>query len=298
MKKTCLITGANSGIGKEVALHLAQQGYHVILVCRNQARGNATLTEIKAKTQSNSIDLIIADLSSQAEVRSLANTILQRYSQLHVLINNAGIIALKKSYSVDNIEMVLATNHLGPFLLSYLLLDILKKSAPSRIINVSSEAHKLGEINFEDLQYNSRPYQFMKVYGQSKLLMNLSTFELARRLYGSGVTVNCLHPGAVNTRLGSDNATNFLIRAIDKFIKFFLISPKKAAQTPIYLATSPEVATITGNYFAKSKIKKSSETSNDLELAKKVWDISNKLVGITTHTINGSIQIDNRMGIK
>jgi NAD(P)-dependent dehydrogenase (short-subunit alcohol dehydrogenase family) len=280
MKKTFLITGANSGIGKEVALELTKLDHHVILVCRDANRGKAALDEIKAKTASNSIDLLIADLSSQAEIRSLANTVRERYSVLHGLINNAGVVMTERVNSVDGIEMTLATNHLGPFLLTHLLLDVLKSSAPSRIVNVSSAVHKWGSIDLQDLQFEKRKYQFMRAYAQSKLLMNLATFELARRLENTGVTVNCLHPGAVNTHLGSYNAKTAIMKAVDKMIKFFMTSPQKAARTPIYLAVSPEIIGLTGKYFVKCRSVPASAASYDLEMAKQVWEISNKLVGL------------------
>jgi NAD(P)-dependent dehydrogenase (short-subunit alcohol dehydrogenase family) len=259
MKKTFLITGANSGIGKEVALQLAKFGHHVIMICRDEIKGQAALDEIKIASTSNSIDLLVADLSSQAEIQLLAKTVRERYPALHGLVNNAGVVITTRTLSVDGIEMTLATNHLGPFLLINLLLDLLKASAPARIVNVSSAIHKWGVIDLQDLQFETRLYQFMRVYAQSKLLMNLATFELARRLEGSSVTVNCLHPGAVNTHLGSANAKNIALKILDRFIKYFMLSPEKAAKTPVYLAMSPD----------------------DKELADQVWKISHKLVGLS-----------------
>lgn len=279
-QKICLITGASSGIGKEIALGLAKLDFHVVMICRNVEKGQAALADIKKISGSSNIDLLIADLSSQTEVRTLANTIQQRYSALHVLINNAGLVLTKKTYSVDNIEMTLATNHLGPFLLNYLLLDLLKASAPSRIINVSSAIHKWAKIDLNDLQFVQRRYQFMKAYAQSKLLMNITTQELARRLNGSGVTVNALHPGAVRTNLGSDNSHNLFLRALDKIIKSFFITPGEAAKIPLYLATSPEIENITGKYFVKYR--PAPVKTYDLSFVDAVWKKTEELVGIAS----------------
>jgi NAD(P)-dependent dehydrogenase (short-subunit alcohol dehydrogenase family) len=281
MKKTFLITGANSGIGKEVALQLAKFGHHVIMICRDEIKGQAALDEIKIASTSNSIDLLVADLSSQAEIQLLAKTVRERYPALHGLVNNAGVVITTRTLSVDGIEMTLATNHLGPFLLINLLLDLLKASAPARIVNVSSAIHKWGVIDLQDLQFETRLYQFMRVYAQSKLLMNLATFELARRLEGSIVTVNCLHPGAVNTHLGSANAKNIALKILDRFIKYFMLSPEKAAKTPVYLAMSPDVEGVTGQYFHQCRSVSASPTSYDKELAEQVWKISHKLVGLS-----------------
>jgi retinol dehydrogenase-14 len=277
-QKICLVTGANSGVGKEIALALAGAGAHVIMVCRSAERGRATLEEIKTITGSTAVDLLLADLSSQREIQLLAKTIHERYDRLDVLINNAGVVLYEKKLSADGIEMTLATNHLGPFLLTALLLDLLKKSAPSRIINISSGIHKWAKIDFEDLQYEHKKYRFMKAYAQSKLLMNLVTFELARKLEGTHVTVNALHPGAVKTSLGSDSANSLILKILDKIIKIFFISPKKAAQTPFFLAVSPVMEGITGKYYVNGKSVSASPSSYDADLAKKVWEISEDLL--------------------
>jgi NAD(P)-dependent dehydrogenase (short-subunit alcohol dehydrogenase family) len=278
-QQICLVTGANSGIGKEIALALAVAGAHVIMVCRNEEKSRLALEEIKTTSGSTSIDLLIADLSSQTEIHLLAKTLHERYSKLHVLINNAGVVVSKKTLSIDGIEMMLATNHLGSFLLTNLLLDLLQKSEPSRIINISSAIHKWAKIDLNDLQYEHRNYHFMKAYAQSKLLMNIVTFELSRRVADSGVTVNCVHPGAVKTGLGSDNANTLVLKCIDKMIKFFFINPQEAAKTPLHLAISPEMQGITGKYFVKSKPTTASSLCYDPFFAKRVWEISNKLVG-------------------
>jgi NAD(P)-dependent dehydrogenase (short-subunit alcohol dehydrogenase family) len=270
--RTCLVTGASSGIGKEIALGLARLGAEVILVCRNANKGEAALDEIKALSGSNKIHLFISDLSSQADIRSLASSIYSRFSALHVLINNAGVVLTEKKYSVDGIEMTLATNHLAPFLLTHLLLDLLKAGAPSRIINVSSAIHHWGKIDFNDLQFEKRNYRFMRAYAQSKLLMNITTVEMARRLEGTGITVNSLHPGAVKTNLGSDNAASLSWKIVDKVVKFFFISPATAAKTPLYLATSPDLEKVTGKYFVRCKPASQKRVTD--EISKKVWEIS------------------------
>jgi NAD(P)-dependent dehydrogenase (short-subunit alcohol dehydrogenase family) len=275
-KKTCLVTGATSGIGREVALGLAKLGSKVILVCRQADKGRRVLAEIKEVSNSKDVELLVADLSSQTEIRSLANIIYDNYPTLDTVINNAGVVLTEKQYSSDGIEMTLATNHLGPFLLNNLLVDLLKKNAPARIINVSSAIHKWAKLDLEDLQFQRRKYQFMKAYAQSKLLMNITTFELARRLEGTGVTVNCIHPGAVRTNLGSSNTNSLIVQAIDKFIKSFFISPETAAQSLIHLATSSEVKNTTGKYFVKHKIAFPKNVS--AEMAKKIWKISENMI--------------------
>lgn len=280
-KKICLVTGASSGIGKEIALALAKTGAHVIMVCRNTDKGNCALKDIKQQSGSTSIDLLTADLSSQSEIRLLSKMIYERYSNLHVLINNAGVVLSKKTLSADGIEMTLATNHLGPFLLTHLLLDLLKKSAPSRIINISSNIHKWAKVDLTDLQYGRRPYKFMQAYAQSKLLVNIATFALSKKLIGTGVTANCAHPGAVKTNLGTDSASSLTLKFIDKCIKFFFITPQKAAESLCYLAVAPEIATSSGKYFMKGKPSLASATSYDNVLSDKICDISKQLVGIS-----------------
>lgn len=279
-REICLVTGANSGIGKEIAKGLALSGAHVIMVCRDIKKGTTALEEIKTLSGSNAIDLLIADLSSQADLRLLAKTIEERYAKLHVLINNAGLVSYKKTLSVDNIEMTLAVNHLAPFLLTLLLQNLLKKSAPSRVINISSAAHKWAKLDINDLNYEHRKYRFMHAYSQSKLITNMMTFELARKLSGTGVTVNCVHPGAVKTNIGSDPTHNATLKFIDKLIKSVLISPQQAAKPIIDYALSPNWEKISGKYLVKGKEAKSSKISYDQILAEKIWQMSTKLVGV------------------
>ena len=272
-----MVTGATSGIGKATALGLAQQGATVILVARNQGKGEATRQEIRVKSDSDSVDLLLADLSSQQSIRQLAENFKQRYSQLHVLINNAGVYNLTRRETVDGLEMTFAVNQLAPFLLTHLLLDMIKASVPARIVNVSSDSHEAGYINLKDLQ-SKQHYQSMRAYGQSKLALVLFSYELARRLQGTGVTVNCLHPGFVATNIAQDNIPA-LLRPLVKFIISLLGSrPEEGAKTAIYLASSPEVEGITGKYFVKSAPKRSAPISYDEALQQQLWEECAKLV--------------------
>ncbi|MCK4383385.1 MAG: SDR family oxidoreductase, partial [Candidatus Lokiarchaeota archaeon] len=205
--KTCIITGANSGIGKATAIELAKMNATLVLLCRDKERGESAQKEIIELTGNNNVDLIFCDLSSQKEIRNFVAEFKRKYQDLHVLINNAGVMLSKKTQSVDGFEMNFAVNHLAPFLLTNLLLDILKKSAPSRIVNVGSAAHRMGKIDFEDLQRENKKGRLMGLYGSSKLAMTLVSYELSRRLEGSNVTINVLHPGLINTNLGRDRSS-------------------------------------------------------------------------------------------
>jgi NAD(P)-dependent dehydrogenase (short-subunit alcohol dehydrogenase family) len=275
--KICMVTGATSGIGKETALGLAQMGATVVIIGRDRARGEAAQSEIKTKSGNNEVDLLLADLSSQESIRRLAESFLQKYTQLHVLINNAGVFMLTRRETVDGLEMTFAVNQLAPFLLTNLLLDVLKASAPARIVNVSSDAHEAGYIRIDDLQ-SEKQYRFMRPYGQSKLAVVLFTYELARRLQGTGVTANCLHPGFVATNIGQSGVGS-VGRAVVKFIFSNLgISPEEGAKTSIYLASSPDVEGVTGKYFVKSIPKRSAAISYDETLQRKLWEESARLV--------------------
>jgi NAD(P)-dependent dehydrogenase (short-subunit alcohol dehydrogenase family) len=280
--KICVVTGANSGIGKETALGLAQMGARVIMVCRNAEKAKAALEEIRRESGSSQVDLLIADMSSQASVRALAEQIQQKYPRLDVLVNNAGGAAPARTLSADGIEMTLATNHLGAALLTLLLLDLLKASAPSRIVNVSStEAQSPSRLDMNDLQFERRKYGPVAAYRQSKLLMNAFTFELARRLAGTGVTANCLHPGAVATNIWNPDLLPPLIgRLILAVVKPFLLNSKQGAAVSLYLATSPEVAQVSGEYFVKSKPAKSNPLSRDPKLMAEIWLCTTKMTSL------------------
>jgi len=279
--KICIVTGANSGIGKETALGLAQVGARVVMVCRNAEKGRAALEEIRRESGSSKVDLLIADMSSQASVRALAEQIQHKYPRLDVLVNNAGRGAPPGTLSADRIEMTLATNHLGAALLTLLLLDLLKASAPSRIINVSSSEAQHARLDMNDLQFERRKYRGVAAYGQSKLLMNTFTFELARRLAGTGVTSNCLHPGAVATNIWNPDLLPPLIgKLIVAVVKPFLLNSKQGAAVSLYLATSPEVAQVSGEYFVKSKPAKSNPLSRDPKLMAEVWLCTEKMTSL------------------
>ena len=277
----CIVTGANSGIGKETALGLAQMGARVVMVCRNVEKGKAALEEIRRESGSSQVDLLIADMSSQASVRALAAQVQQKYPRLDVLVNNAGGAAPARTLSADGIEWTLATNHLGAALLVLLLLDLLKASAPARIVNVSSsESQRPARLDMNDLQFERRKYRGLAAYGQSKLLMNAFTFELARRLAGTGVTANCLHPGAVASNFWSANPAPLIGKLILAVVKPFMLTSKQGAAVSLYLATSPEVAQVSGEYFVKSKPAKSNPLSRDPKLMAEVWRCTEKLISL------------------
>jgi NAD(P)-dependent dehydrogenase (short-subunit alcohol dehydrogenase family) len=277
-RKTCIVTGANSGIGKETALGLAQMGAHVVMVCRNAEKGKAALEDVRRESGSSRLDLVIADISSQVSVRALAKQIVEEYSRLDVLINNAGAVSQNRTFSVDGIEMTVAANHLGPTLLTSLLLDLLRDSAPSRIVNVSSAVHARARMDMNDLQFERGKYSWGRAYAQSKLLMNAYTFELARRLEGTGVTANCLHPGVVATNLGGPDLP-LGWKIMFRLLRPLFLNAKQGAQTTLYAASAPELASVSGKYFAKSKIAESSAQSRDPKLMAEVWQWTEKMIG-------------------
>ncbi len=269
--KVCLVTGAASGIGAITAPALAQQGAAVILVDRDSEQGAITVDQIKQQTGNPAVEFMWADLSAQKEIRQLAQQFRSRYQRLDVLVNNAGAIFPQRQETVDRLEMTFALNYLAYFLLTNLLLDTIKASAPARIINVSSRSHARAQINFDDLQSRS-DYHGLQAYAHSKLAIMLFTYELARRLEGTGVTVNALHPGVVATNFGrnSDGVTGLVMR----LFRFAFISPEQGAQTSIYLATSSEVEGVTGKYFVKCKAVPSSPASYDIATASRLWQVS------------------------
>src|SRR5438105_5305259 len=276
--KICMVTGANSGIGKATALALAQMGATVVMVCRDHARGEQARSEITTQSRNNAVDLLLADLSSQQSIRQLVETFQHHYPHLHVLINNAGAAFPRRRETVDGVEMTFAVNYLAPFLLTHLLLDVLKASAPARIVNVSSDAQASGYIQLDDLQAE-KLYRPMRTYPQSKLAVVLFTYELARRLQGTGVTANCLHTGFVATHIGQSDVGP-AVRLLVKLIANFGTSPEKGAKTSIYLASSPEVEGVTGKYFVKSIPKRSAAISYDESLQRQLWEQSAKLVNL------------------
>jgi retinol dehydrogenase 12 len=277
--KVVLITGATNGIGKVAATELAKQGATVVIVGRSAEKTLATVKEIQEATgHQQQVDYLLADLSSMADVRRLAAEFKKKYSRLDVLINNAGATFTTRQETVDGYEKTFATNHLSYFLLTTELLDLLKASAPSRIVSVSSDAHKVGKFDFEDLQFrNSYGAMGFASYGTSKLGNILFTYELARRLEGTGVTANVLHPGVVATGFGHNN-TGFFRFALKLIQRFTGLTPEQGADTIIYLASSPEVEGITGKYWEKRKQISSSTASYNVETAKRLWEVSERLV--------------------
>jgi NAD(P)-dependent dehydrogenase (short-subunit alcohol dehydrogenase family) len=276
--KVVLVTGANSGIGRAASLALAKMGATVVMVARNKERGEAARSEIIRESQNGSVDLLLADLSSLESVRQLATEFQRKYSKLHVLINNAGLFNQRRHVTVDGYEDTFATNYLAPFLLTNLQLDLLKASAPSRIINVSSVGHYNGHIKFDDLNLE-KDYGGWKAYGQSKLALVLFTHELAKKLQGTGVTVNAVHPGTVATNIWSRplGPVGFIMA----LPKLFMTTPKQGAETIVYLASSSEANDLNGEYLEKLKAKKSSDESNNEEIAQRLWDASAKLTHLS-----------------
>jgi NAD(P)-dependent dehydrogenase (short-subunit alcohol dehydrogenase family) len=270
--KHVLITGATNGIGLAAAEALAALGANICIVGRNETRIKIAAARIRAAAAKESaVDTLIADLSSQASVRGLAVEVLARYPRLDVLINNAGAIYSTRQLTVDGIELTWAVNHLAPFLLTSLLLDRLKDSAPARIITTASDAHQGSHIPFEDLQAE-RSYRGYSRYGQTKLANILFTSELARRLSGSGVTANCFHPGLVATGFNRNNGLlmNLAMTVINPLSR----KPEKGAETLVWLATSPQLEAVSGTYFFDMKAKAPSLAAHDRETGRKLWDVS------------------------
>jgi len=271
-----MITGATSGIGRASALELGRMGAKLVLVCRNRERGEELLREIQ-RAGNPEVELMIADLESQAQIRKLAEDFLATRKPLHVLMNNAGVFNMKRALTSDGLETVFAVNHLAYFMLTLLLLDRILESAPARIINIASDLHKRATLKFDDLG-GERSYGGMSSYGQSKLANVVFTYELARRLAGTGVTVNCVHPGGVATNLARNNGA--LATVAWKLIGAFMKSPEDGARTQIYLASSPEVEGVTGKYFIDSKEAPSSAESHDANVARRLWEVSAKMIGV------------------
>ncbi len=275
--KTALITGGTSGIGKATAVALAAMGADVVVVGRNRERGEAAVEEIKGQSHSESVELMLADLSVQDEVRRLAEAFLERHDRLNVLANNAGLVQSKRTETSDGIETTLAINHLAPFLLTNLLLDRLKQSAPSRVITDSSEAQRWGNMDFDDLQ-STQKYRGFPVYGMTKLANIMFTYELAEILKGTYVTANCLHPGAVSTNFGKNNSGPMTL--FFRLAKPFMRSPEQGADTLIWLASSPDVDGVSGKYFSDRKEIEAKKVAYDPAARRTLWEISEDLTGL------------------
>jgi NAD(P)-dependent dehydrogenase (short-subunit alcohol dehydrogenase family) len=277
--KTCLVTGATNGIGRVSARELARMGARVFLVARDAQRAEETRAEITRAAPNAEVRILLADLSSQAEIRRVAAEFLATGSPLHVLLNNAGVTQLTRSETVDGIETTFAVNHLAYFLLTNLLLERIRASAPARIVNVASDAHRFGgPLDFDDLG-SARSFSWMAVYGRSKLANILFTRELARRLEGTGVTVNALHPGAVRTGLGMNNDAP-LLKLLVALVRPFFRSPEKGAQTSIWACSAPELAKLSGRYFSDRRERTPNAHALDDTAARRLWDASARLVNL------------------
>ena len=277
--KTAVVTGGNAGIGKETAVDLAKRGARVIIGCRNLEKGKEALKEIQERSGSKDIFLEKIDLASLDSVRKFADSILKSERRLDILINNAGVMACDYQKTEDGFEMQFGTNHLGHFLLTMLLLDLLKKSAPSRIVNLSSLGHTLGsgKINFDDINFE-KDYSSYEAYFHSKLANVLFTRELSKRLEGSHVTANSVHPGGVRTELARHTIYSWAIFHI--VLWYITKTPEQGAQTSIYCAVSEEMEDVSGKYLADCAIKEPSKGAQDDDAARKLWDLSLKLVGL------------------
>src|ERR1700722_17184121 len=280
--KTVVVTGGNSGIGFETAAALASMGARVLVTARNPDKGRAAGAALTQRPHGEGrVQLVVFDLAALASVRAGAAEILDQAPRLEVLVNNAGLVLTERAETVDGYEATFAINHLGPFLFTNLLLDRMTASAPSRIVNVASTAHNAARkgMPFDDLQ-STRHYRGMRVYGQSKLANILFTLELARRLEGKDVTANSLHPGTVRTGYGGDGDVRGLLALGIKIASPFFLSPAKGARTSVYLASSPEVEGVTGEYFVKCKPRKPRRWAQDQEAAQRLWGVSEELVGL------------------
>jgi NAD(P)-dependent dehydrogenase (short-subunit alcohol dehydrogenase family) len=279
MANTILVTGATSGIGQEAAHELAAQGARVIVAGRSEEKARQTVSSIRSATGNKNVDYLLADLASLEEVRRLAAQVDERYDRLDVLINNAGAVFLRREESVDGYEMTFAVNHLAPFLLTNLLLNKLKTSAPARIINVASDAHENATLELDNLQ-SVNDFSIMKAYGRSKLANLLFTYELARRLDPHRVTANALHPGFVSTGLGSNNVPSWVGNLFKSVTGLFARGVEEGAETAVFLAVSPLVAGVSGKYFIDEEPARSSSLSYDETLARGLWKASAEMVGL------------------
>ncbi len=271
---TCLITGASAGIGKATATELAKLGGTIVLACRNQERGSAAGREISDISGNPSVHSLVCDFESQRSIRDFAATFGKQFAELHILINNAGAVFPRRELTIDGIEKTFAVNHLGYFLLTNLLLDLLKASVPSRIINVTSEMHKYVRLRVDNLESTTK-YSPVRAYARSKLANIFFTMELARRLSGTGVTVNCVHPGGIRTKIYH---TTLLHTLYAKLFAWTLKPVSKGAEPIVYLASSPAVEGITGEYFREMKRGQPSDQARDPELARQVWEYSERLI--------------------
>jgi NAD(P)-dependent dehydrogenase (short-subunit alcohol dehydrogenase family) len=274
--KTVVVTGASSGIGRATAVALAKQGARLVLAGRTPERCQEALAEVKAAGGEDAV-MLQADLSSLAGMRKLAEDVLARCDRLDVLVNNAGITLMKRTTTDDGFETTFAVNHLAYFVVTGLLLPLLRRSTPARIVSVASDMHQFGQIDLDDLQ-NEKSYRGLRVYGQSKGANILWNLELARRLEGTGVTANCLHPGGVRTNLGRGNSA--ILDLLQRALTVVMKSPEQGAQTSIWLASSPDVEGVSGRYYASCREKRPASWARDPHTARRLWEISEELTGL------------------
>lgn len=279
--RVCIITGANTGIGKAAAEQIAALGAHVVMVCRNREKAERAMVDISAAAtkggRGGSVEVHVADLSSQAEVRRVAGEVLAAHSVIHVLVNNAGLSLKKRELSVDGIERTFAVNYLAYFMLANLLLPALRAAGNARIVNVASHAHKGGRLEFGNLQ-GERRYRNIAMYAASKLEDVMFTLTLARKLAGSGVTANALHPGVVSTEIWRQ------VPVFNLLTRMFMLSPESGARTTVYLAASPDVEGVTGEYFDKCSISQAAAVAHDQRLQDELWAKSVALTGVGADT--------------
>lgn len=274
--KVALVTGANQGIGKATATGLARQGARVVIVSRNEEKGRAAVEDVQRAAENRDVELIVADLSSLDQVRRVASEFESRHDRLDVLVNNAGVLVPDRRVTVDGIEETFAINHLAYFVLTRALLDVMKRTGRARIVNVSSEAHRHAKMHWDDLGFERGGYRSWRAYGQSKLANVLFTYELARRLEGTGVTANALHPGVIGSGFGQTygGVTAFFI----KLAKPFLLTPEEGARTSVYVASSPDVEGVSGKYFARQRAARTSALSYDEASQRKLWLASEQMI--------------------
>lgn len=273
--RVCIVTGATSGIGRATALELARRGASLGLVARKRERAEDTAAAIREAAANPDVEVFLADLAVQEQIRSVASELLGRYPRIHVLVNNAGVMCTSFGETPDGIETTFAVNHLAYFLLTQLLLDRLRESAPARVVSVASDAHRFGRLDLDDPETRHRRYRGMRVYGASKLANIAWNAELARRLAGSGVTANCCHPGGVNTGLGDQNGP--VLKWLGKLAKVFMRTPEKGAETSVWLASAPELEGVSGGYYADCRPRVPIDQARDPEVGRRLWELSERL---------------------
>jgi NAD(P)-dependent dehydrogenase (short-subunit alcohol dehydrogenase family) len=276
-ERTFIVTGGNAGIGKAIATALAQMQAHVVIISRNAQKGEQAREEIQAASRNSQVDLVVGDLGTIEQTRRLASVLLERYPTIHVLINNAGVWMTRRTLNADGLETCFMVNHMAPFILSTLLLERLKENAPSRIVNVNAGLYVFGKLDLEKTPFG-HDFGRLKTYMNTKLCNILFTCELARRIEGSGVTVNALHPGVIRTNLGISPG---ILGVFVRIAKRFFDTPEEGARAPVWLATAPELEGVSGKYFDVKKETELTETAKDAKLACDLWDLSAKLAGMS-----------------